>query len=64
MAAFGSLPRLVAASRKAFPHVELILQEASSAEPTSQNCILPKLTLQFFAPPIEQAPLQSFCLSD
>ena len=62
MAAFGSLPRLVAASRKAFPHVELILQEASSADQL-RKLHSSEIDIAILRPPIEQAPLQSFCLS-
>jgi DNA-binding transcriptional LysR family regulator len=62
MAAFGSLPRLVAASRKVFPHVELILQEASSADQL-RKLHSSEIDIAILRPPIEQAPLQSFCLS-
>jgi len=62
MAAFGSLPRLVAASRKAFPHVELILQEASSADQL-RKLHSSEIDIAILRPPIERAPLQSFCLS-
>jgi DNA-binding transcriptional LysR family regulator len=62
MAAFGSLPRLVAASRKAFPHVELILQEASSADQL-RKLHSSEIDIAILRPPIEQSPVQSFCLS-
>ncbi len=62
MAAFGSLPRLVAASRKEFPHVELVLQEANSADQL-RKLHSSEIDIAILRPPIEQAPLQSFCLS-
>jgi DNA-binding transcriptional LysR family regulator len=62
MAAFGSLPRLVAASRKAFPHVELILQEASSADQL-RKLHSSEIDIAILRPPIEQSPVLSFCLS-
>jgi DNA-binding transcriptional LysR family regulator len=62
MAAFGGLPRLVAASRREFPHVELVLQEASSADQL-RKLNASEIDFAIIRPPIEQAQLQSFCFS-
>ena len=62
MAAFGGLPRLVAAARLEFPHVELILQEASSADQL-RKLNSSEIDFAILRPPIEQAQLQSFCFS-
>lgn len=62
MAAFGDLPRLVAASRQEFPHVELILQEANSAEQL-RKLNSSEIDFAILRPPVEQAQLQSFCFS-
>jgi DNA-binding transcriptional LysR family regulator len=59
MAAFGGLPRLVAASRQEFPHVELILQEASTADQL-RKLNSSEIDFAILRPPIEQAQLQSF----
>lgn len=62
MAAFGGLPRLVAASRREYPHVELVLQEAGSADQL-RKLNASEIDFAILRPPIEQAQLQSFCFS-
>jgi len=62
MAAFGGLPRLAAAFRREFPHVELVLQEASSADQL-RKLNASEIDFAILRPPIEQAQLQSFCFS-
>jgi DNA-binding transcriptional LysR family regulator len=60
MAAFGGLPRLVAAAREEFPHVELTLQEAGSADQL-RKLNASEIDFAILRPPVEQAQLQSFC---
>jgi DNA-binding transcriptional LysR family regulator len=62
MAAFGGLPRLIAASRREFPHVELILQEASSTDQL-RKLNSSEIDFAILRPPIEQTQLQSLCFS-
>jgi len=62
MAAFGILPRLVAASREKFPHAELILQEASSADQL-RKLHASEIDIAILRPPLALTALQSFCLS-
>jgi DNA-binding transcriptional LysR family regulator len=62
MTAVGSLPRLVAGFRDAFPHAELILQEANSADQL-RKLHSSEIDIAIVRPPLPPTALQSLCLS-
>jgi DNA-binding transcriptional LysR family regulator len=62
MAAFGDLPRLLAASREKFVNTELILTEASSTDQL-RKLHASELDIAILRPPLPVSPVQSFCLS-
>jgi DNA-binding transcriptional LysR family regulator len=62
MTAVGSLPHLVAGFRDAFPHAELILQEANSADQL-RKLHSSEIDIAIVRPPLPPTALQSLCLS-
>jgi DNA-binding transcriptional LysR family regulator len=62
MTAVGILPRLVAGFREAFPHAELILQEANSADQL-RKLHSSEIDIAIVRPPLPPMALQSLCLS-
>jgi DNA-binding transcriptional LysR family regulator len=62
MTAVGILPRLVAGFREAFPHAELILQEANSADQL-RKLHSSEIDIAIVRPPLPPTALQSLCLS-
>jgi DNA-binding transcriptional LysR family regulator len=63
MTAVGILPRLVASFRETFPHAELLLQEANSADQL-RKLHSSEIDIAIVRPPLPaQAALQYFCLS-
>jgi len=62
MTAVGSLPRLVAGFRDAFPHAELTLQEANSADQL-RKLHSSEIDIAIVRPPLPPTALQSLCLS-
>jgi DNA-binding transcriptional LysR family regulator len=62
MTAVGILPRLVSGFRGAFPHAELILQEANSADQL-RKLHSSEIDIAIVRPPLPPTALQSLCLS-
>src|SRR5579872_7428588 len=62
MTAIGILPRLVTGFRETFPHAELLLQEANSADQLRKLHSL-EIDIAIVRPPLPQTTLHSLCLS-
>ncbi|HUE64540.1 MAG TPA: LysR family transcriptional regulator [Rhizomicrobium sp.] len=62
MTAIGILPRLVTGFRETFPHAELLLQEANSADQL-RKLHSSEIDIAIVRPPLPQSALQSLCLS-
>jgi DNA-binding transcriptional LysR family regulator len=62
MTAVGILPRLVAGFRETFPHAELILQEANSADQL-RKLHSAEIDIAIVRPPLPPMALQSLCLA-
>jgi DNA-binding transcriptional LysR family regulator len=62
MTAIGILPRLVTGFRETFPHAELLLQEANSADQLRKLHSL-EIDIAIVRPPLPQTALHSLCLS-
>jgi DNA-binding transcriptional LysR family regulator len=61
MTAVGILPRLVTGFRETFPHAELILQEANSAD-QQRKLHASEIDIAIVRPPLPPTALQSLCL--